>query len=471
MYQGQRIETFVQNAENIPIQDKQRFFQIILDIHTSQYKANIFNLLEESFDVNRSFYNEEFEHNSYSANRFVRVNYVGSVNKSNDLTRDDIQHFLINNGITTNVYISDITDQLIMATFPFWKTSIKTGSHDSLSPITTNKYLTRMINDIIVENGSGRSVFKYFSRWCFSNGFYSLGKKYYKKCEELGLLKNITKITDEKNKQIIKAIFKADYSCLIEDIVRHPSLPIFKFIVKDHFFLYHPSYDNRRDVHNFLIADVANIFYRNCPLMRDIICGFMEYVFYYNDELYTDENYQVSPNRECIHFLAFEFDYKKQKSSAFDFENPNWRPITKQKQLDLDKLKKDSFSGSISRQELCKGVNRLRQYKIQLSKEDYTPVPWNQKKASKDIVEFDYIDWSVHNKNVMSLLDIKAWSQIKKFEFRSKINKFFLDYFDTEHMTPPLNNDIINKVKIDYQDNCTFFIYDKSLINANFFQQ
>jgi hypothetical protein len=462
MYKGQRIETFIKNPDNIDNDNKQKFVQIIISISIDDYNNDIFNNLEKTFEINRNLYYEEYRTESDKEEKSLNINYIGSIDFSLDLSRDTILSFFSDQKFSGKLYVSDISSILIPNIYPFWKTSIKTSEEDKLIPIASNKFFTRILNDLIVESGAGHAIFKYFSRWCFSNGMFSLGKKYKLKCLEKEI--DPINITNEINKEIIKSIFWVDYSCIINDIIQYEEKKIFKVIVKDHFFLFKPSLDNRIDVHNFLLTDVANVFFRNCPLMRDVITGFFESVFFSKDY----EN-NVSPDRELINFMGFEFDYVKNENCIFDFSKSGWLNVDEKKKINLPKCKELTAKHELERVELCKSVNNLKRYKMRVDKSTKETIPWDKNVETNNFVEFNYIEWSVFNKDVIkNFFDITNIST-DIYKFQGKINKLFIDFFITEKMEDVKNSDVIKKVDIDYSEECTFLIYHKSFIDMSSF--
>jgi len=214
-----------------------------------------------------------------------------------------------------------------------------------------------------------------------------LGKKYYDICNELSI--SPQDISNNINKEIIKKLFRSDYCTLITDIITNEvdGKALIKIKVKDNFFLYHPSYEFRFDVHEYLISQIIRMNLRNCALLRDILTGFFERIFYPNKH-----NFKSSPDRESINFIAFEFDYINDDKSIFDFEKQNWNNVSLKSKINYFELREKTKINPEIRKDCCKAVNLMKSYVIFIARQTREIVAWEKVDLSdKNIIAVDYL--------------------------------------------------------------------------------
>lgn len=363
-----------------------------------------------------------------------------------------------------NFYVSKISDKLIIDSAPYLMTGRISGDRSMLLPIYSKKLFIRSMNDLILE--VGYDIMGKFSNGYYTNGYAYMGKQYLDKCKELTLDRK--KIDDPQNKRIIQALFHSCYSADISSISKKEveGKTLIKLQVKDNFFLYHPTCESRIDVHNALLSSVIGLKVRNCAVLRDILTGFFEKIY-----LDTGSDAGVSHGLEDKKYNGYEYDFIEGNNCIFDFENPNWKPVSTSNKIEYNRLNSVAEEHPDMRRNCCKAVSLMKRYRVFIDKRTRNSVPWNNlDENDPNILSLDYVSFTQDRVGGQSLKEAFSFKKRVDEDFyvwRSDINEIFLKFFLSENTDKPLNTDLIKREPdpAPEEDVCTFYFYDREFIN------
>jgi len=361
-----------------------------------------------------------------------------------------------------NIYVSEISDKLIIDSAPYLMTDRLLGERGMLLPIYSKKNFIRSMNDLIL--AFGYDIMGKFSNGYYTNGYAYMGSHYLEKCKELCL--DRTKIDESKNKKIIQNLFHSFYAAEILDIAKKDveGKTLIKVQVRDNFFLYHPTCESRLDVHNGLLSTVIGLNVRNCAVLRDILTGFFE-------KIYLDAGNDVgySHGLEDKKYSGFEYDFIDGNHCILDFENPNWKPVSTSNKIEYKKLNSMAEEHPDVRNHCCKAVNLMKRYRVFIDKKTRNPVPWNNlDEKDPNIIHLDYLSFTQNRVGDMSLKEALSFKKRVDEDFyiwRSEVNKIFYVYFFSENSANILNNHFVKREPDPEEEVCTFFFYDREFID------
>lgn len=458
MFKGKYIDIYLSCEEG------EKAVHIVLNITENCYDSTLFSKWIADTGLKKKHYEEQRIDGN---NGLLKVELIALLEAGREEEiKQKIDDFLEKelNLSKENIYISEISDKLIIDSAPYLMTGRLSGERGMLLPIYSKKNFIRSMNDLIL--AFGYDIMGKFSNGYYTNGYAYMGSHYLEKCKELGL--DRTKIEESKNKKIIQDLFHSFYAAEILDIAKKEvdGKTLIKLQVKDNFFLYHPTCESRLDVHNGLLSTVIGLYGRNCAVLRDILTGFFE-------KIYLDAGIDVgiSHGLEVNKYSGFEYDLMDGNNCLFDFENPNWIPVSKNKKIEYFKWKNNSEEHPNIRKDCCKAVNLMKRYKVFIDKETRNPVTWNELDLKDpNILPLDYLSFTQNRMGDQSLKEAFSFKKRVDEDFyiwRSEINKIFYTFFFSEGSVRPLNTHLVKREPDpDPKDDvCTFFFYDREFID------
>jgi hypothetical protein len=363
-----------------------------------------------------------------------------------------------------NIYVSEITDKLIIDSAPYLMTGRISKESGKLLPIYSKKHFIRSMNDLIL--AVGFDIMGKFSNGYYTNGYTYMGRQYLEKCQELGF--DRTKIDEPQNKRIIQELSHSCYAAEITGIAKKEvdGKAMIKVQVKDNFFLYHPTCESRLDVHNALLSSVISLKVRNCAVLRDILTGFFEKIYL---DAGLDAGY--AHGLEDKKYSGFEYDFIDGNHCILDFESSNWNPVSTSNKIPYRKLHSLAEEHPDMRHNCCKAVSLMKRYRVFIDKKTRNPVPWNNlDENDPNILSLDYVSFTQDRVGDHSLKEAFSFKKRVDEDFyiwRSEINKIFYTYFFAEGTPNPLNTHLVKREPDpDPKDDvCTFFFYDREFID------
>ena len=455
MFKGKYIDVYLTCEEGL------KAVHIVFNIPEKDYKRDVFFDWIEKNELKKKHYEEDRIEGSEDLLKVELVAFLEADRE--EFVKTNLSVLEGKLGVSKEkLYISEISDKLIIDSSPYYMTSSKTGKKDLLLPIYSKKHFIRSLDDLIIE--FGYDLIAKFSRYYYTSGYAYLGRQYLDKCQGLSL--DHTNIEEPANKSIIQGLFSSCYAAEITDIAKKEveGKTLIKVQVLNNFFLYHPTYESRLEVQNLLLSPVIDLKVRNCALFRDILTGFFERVFY---DAGIDTNY--SPKMEEKRYVAVEYDYQDGENYLFDFESPHWVPVSQSNKIGYYKWRNIAEENPDARIECCKGVNLMKRYRVFIEKSTRQMIPWkNLDLSDANILPLDYISFTqnrVGHESLKEALGFKKRVDVDFYVWRSDVNKVFYDFFFTETDENPKNSEFVKEEETPAANECTFYIYDKEFLS------
>jgi len=456
MFKGKYIDTYLSCEEG------EKAVHIVLNIPEADYDSTSFSKWMANAGLKKKHYEEQ---RIDGCDDLLKVELIAFLEAGREEEiKKKIDDFLENELKLgkESIYISDISDKLIIDSSPYLMTSYKTGQKDLLFPIYSKKHFIRSLNDSILE--FGYDLIAKFSHYYYTNGYAYLGRQYLDKCQELGI--DRTKIDEPQNKRIIQDLFHSCYSAEITGIVKKDieGKTLIKVQVRDNFFLYHPTCESRLDVHNALLSPVIQLGVRNCAMLRDILTGFFEKIY-----LDAGSDAGISHGLEDKKYSGFEYDFIDGDHCICDFESPNWKPVSTSNKIDYNGLNSRAEEHPEVRSHCCKAVNLMKRYRVFIDKKTRNPVPWDScAENDPNILPLDYLSFTQNRVGDQSLKEALAFKKRVDEDFYnwlSEVNAIFYNFFFSEALEKPKNSEYVKRDPDPEEDVCTFYFYDREFID------
>lgn len=457
MFKGKYIDTYLTCEEGT------KAVHIVVNIPAANFGPDVFSkfsTLIEDVGLKKKHYEEERIDGDIFKVELIALLDAGKGAETKKRIEGFLEKELELN--KENIYVSDISDKLIIDSSPYLMTENQTNKRVVLMPIYSKNHFIRSLNDFILEFRFDTII--NFTRYYYTHGLVYLGQEYLDKCQELSM--EPKQIEEDGNKRIIRDIFRSTYSAEISNIVTREieGKTLIKIQVKDNFFLYHPTCESRLDVHNGLLSPVIALNVRNCAFMREIFAGFFERIYYGSIHDLT-KTAQIEDKK----YYGFEFDYIDDNNYIFDFENPKWKPVSiksEDDKISLRKFREKARANPDVRIECCKAVNLMKRYKIFIDKSTRKIVPLDKVDSNdSNILPLDYLSFTLNrigNKVLTDVLSFKIGDQL--YNWHAEVNKIFYDFFFSENSDNPTNSEYVKREKDPDDDYCTFYFYDEAFI-------
>lgn len=457
MFKGKYLDVY------LVCEKGEKAVHIVLNISDANYKTVEFFSWMAGTGLRKKHYEEQQIDGS---DGLLKVELIALLEASREKEiKQKIDNFLEKLNLSKeNIYVSEITDKLIINSAPYLMTGRISREKVMLLPIYSKKHFIRSRNDLIL--AIGYDVMGKFSNGYYTNGYAHMGRQYLDKCQELGL--DRTKIDEPQNKRIIQDLFHSCYAAEITGIAKKEveGRTLIKLQVKDNFFLYHPTCEKRLDVHNALLSSVIGLKVRNCSVLRDILAGFFAKIY-----LNSGSEAGVSHGLEDKNYRGFEYDFIDGDHCILDFESPNWKSVSIANKIPYWALNSMAEEHHSVRSNCCKAVNLLKRYKVFIDKKTRNPIPWDScAENDPNILPLDYLSFTQDRVGDQSLKEAFSFKKRVDEDFymwRSEINKIFYVYFFSENSSNILNSHLVKREPDPdpKEDVCTFFFYDMEFIN------
>lgn len=457
MFKGKYLDVY------LPCKEGEKAVHIVLNISESNYNpVNFFTWLKDAGLKKKHYEEQQIE----GSDDLLKVELIALLEAGREReVRQRIDAFLDNLNIRQeNIYVSEISDKLIVDNAPFLMTGRISKESGKLFPIYSKKHFIRSMNDLIL--AVGYDIMGKFSNGYYTNGYTYMGRQYLEKCQELSL--DRTRVDEPKNKRIIQDLSHSCYAAEIVDIAKKEvdGKTMIKVQIKDNFFLYHPTCESRLDVHNTLLSSVIGLKVRNCLVLRDILTGFFEKIY-----LDAGDDAGYVHGLEAKKYSGFEYDFIDGENCILDFTKSNWKPVSTSNKIPYEELNSKAKNHPDVRSNCCKAVSLLKRYSIFIDKKTRNPVPWNNMDENDpNLIHLDYLSFT---QNRVGDLTLKEAFSFKRgvdetfFIWRSEINKIFYVYFFSENSANILNSHLVKREPDPPPDEdvCTFFFYDREFID------